>query len=278
MIFATQPLPMPALVEATHPYDGHAITVLTDEALMLACGVRIAFTTRGGGVSAAPYASLNLGDHVHDELVSVKENRRLLMGALGVSSQDAMQLIVPNQVHGDVVLSVGEDAAATRTAAREGADGIVCAKAGVPVLLCFADCLPVVLVAPSGAFAVAHAGWRGAIADIPGKALRHLAAEASCNPSECNAYIGPHIGACCYETSQEILDRFVARYGDTCDAGARHLDLSAAVTASLVESGATMSRIYDTMLCTSCNNDRFFSYRADGGTTGRHAAFAYRVR
>lgn len=270
-------LPEPQLIETSFACDDHEIAVLTDEALFAECGVRVAFTTRGGGVSALPYASMNLGDHVHDDLSSVEENRRLLMGALGVAEQDAAKLIVPNQVHGDVVLSVGSDIAATRVTARDGADGIVCTRAGVPVLLCFADCVPVVLVAPNGAFAVAHAGWRGAIADIPGKTLRRLAASADCNPAECNAYIGPHIGACCYETSQEILARFVERYGNACDAGSRHLDLSAAVEASLVEAGATKSRIYDTMLCTSCNNDRFFSYRADGGTTGRHAAFAYRA-
>lgn len=276
MSFASKPLPAPKLAEASFYNNENKVVVLTDEALFKACGLRIAFTERGGGVSAAPYDSLNLGDHVKDALSSVEENRSILMRAMGVAAEDQPKLIVPNQVHGDVVLSVGEDLAAARTAARAGADGLVCTRTAVPLALCFADCVPVVCVAPDGSFAILHAGWRGAIADIPGKGLALLAREAGCDPVQCNAYIGPHIGSCCYETSQEILDRFVERYGNACDAGARHLDLSAAVTASLLQAGALEERICDSMSCTSCNNDRFFSYRADGGVTGRHAAFAYR--
>ena len=278
MSFDAKPLPAPKLAEASFYENGHTVAVLTDEALFSEHGLRIAFTERGGGVSKDPYASLNLGDHVCDELSCVEENRRILMDALGVPAQDQGKLVVPKQVHGDVVLSVGEDIAASRDRAREGADGIVCMHSRIPVLLCFADCVPVVLAAPGGGFAVLHAGWRGAIASIPGKGLEQLACEAGVDPSQCNAYIGPHIGACCYETSQEILDRFVARYGKKCDAGSRHLDLGAAVAASLIEHGAARERICDSMSCTSCLNDRFFSYRADGGTTGRHAAFAYRTQ
>ena len=275
MSFASKPLPAPKLAEASFYNNDNKICVLTDEALFAACGLRIAFTERIGGTSTAPYASLNLGDHVKDELACVEENRLRLMRAMGVCGEDEAKLVVPNQVHGDVVLSVGDDVAATYAKAREGADGLVCTRPGVPVLLCFADCVPVVCVAPDGSFAVLHAGWRGAIADIAGQGLARLAHEAGFEPAQCNAYIGPHIGACCYETSQEILDRFVERYGSACDVGARHLDLGAAVKASLIEVGARPERICDSMSCTSCNNDRFFSYRADGGVTGRHAAFAY---
>ncbi|MBS7406898.1 MAG: polyphenol oxidase family protein, partial [Coriobacteriales bacterium] len=88
-------------------------------------------------------------------------------------------------------------------------------------------------------------------------------------------YVGPHIGPCCYETSAQILERFTQAFGQVCDAGQRHLDLAAAVQASLLQAGASPQRIVHAGRCTSCNNSAFFSYRADGGTTGRHGAFAY---
>lgn len=277
MNLETKPLPAPKLAEASFCKDGHSVVVLTDDALYEHIGTRIAFTQRGGGYSAPPYASLNLGDHVGDDLDAVARNRELLMGTMGVDVSRYASLVVPKQVHGDALVCVEGNLADAQAAARAGADGIVCVQDDVPVLLAFADCVPVVVVAPTGAFAVLHAGWRGALAGIAGKGAKALAQAAGCAVSSCNAYIGPHIGACCYETSQEILDRFVQRYGGVCDAGSRHLDLTAAVSASLIEASIERERICDSMSCTSCSNDRYFSYRADGKVTGRHGAFAYRA-
>ena len=276
MSLGAKELPLPSLQLISFNGPHGPLAGLADEALYAATATRLLFTTRGGGVSEPPYDTLNLGDHVNDDLAAVEENRRSLMEAMGVDAADQARLIVPNQVHGDKVVTVGEDVDAAHFAAREGTDGIVCSRAGVPVLLCFADCVPVIIVAPSGAYAVLHAGWRGALAGIPGKGLAALAKAAACEPQDCNAYVGPHIGSCCYETSQEILDSFTQRYGAACDAGARKLDLSFAVEASLLGAGASKRRIVVAEECTSCNNELFYSYRADGGVTGRHGAFAYR--
>ncbi len=256
---------------------GGPLDLLVDMRLFDACGVRIAFSSRAGGTSAAPFSSLNLSEKVGDDLRAVAANRRVLLAALGAADLEE-RLVVPDQVHGaDIAVVRGADSAELARAqaeARSGRDAIVCTCADVPVLLCFADCVPVVLVAPTGVFAVAHAGWRGALAGIPGATLCTLARESGCAPEECNAYIGPHIGACCYETSPEILARFTGKYGSACDAGARHLDLSAAVAASLRAAGADAARIVDAGICTSCNSDDYYSYRAHGGTTGRHGAYA----
>lgn len=280
----SEPLPAPSLAEVSFSVPSGPeglLQVLTDEALFDAIGLRIAFTERAGGVSKAPYASLNLGDHVNDDQVAVEQNRQLLMEALGIVRCDRARLLNPNQVHGDNCLKIGEDYplegwAELHERARAGADGIICAQPGLPVLLCFADCVPVIIAAPGGSFAIVHAGWRGAIADIPAQGLKSLCELASCQPDKCNVYIGPHIGPCCYETSTEILDRFTARYGQGCDVGKRHLDLAFAVTQSVLAAGADASRVVDAGVCTSCNNDRFFSYRADDKVTGRHGAFAYK--
>ena len=97
-------LPRPTLDEGCFA----SVPVFTDEALFEACGVRIAFTMRAGGVSEGPYASLNLGSHVQDDLGKVLQNRALLFSALAPSLEESEEaLIVPKQVHGDTVLTVG---------------------------------------------------------------------------------------------------------------------------------------------------------------------------
>lgn len=267
-------LPLPRLAEISFAGPAVSLPLLTDNRLHEACGTRVCFSSRIGGTSHAPYAALNLSESVGDAEDAVCANRRQLLECTGAGHMlDA--LVCPKQVHGDEVLVVGDIADTLEKAAR-GADGVVCTRQDVPVLLCFADCTPVIMVAPNGAFAVVHAGWRGALAGIPGKGLSLLAAEAGCAPRECNAYIGPHIGACCYEVSEELLERFVGVYGQACDAGSRHLDLSAAVTASLLHAGASPERIADANVCTACTVDTYYSYRAENGITGRHGALAFK--
>ena len=163
-----------------------------------------------------------------------------------------------------------------QSAASVGADAVVCLAGGVPVMLAFADCVPVILVAGTGAFAVVHSGWRGTLAGISGKALSILARESGCPPAECNAYIGPHIGPCCYEVSGELLGRFTETWGPACDAGseAPHLALAAAVRESLLRAGADGTRIAESGICTACHTDMWYSHRAEMGRTGRHAAAA----
>ncbi len=266
-------LPLPQLVESRYVCS-EELAYLTDDALFAATSTRIAFTGNVGGVSSAPYESLNLSYTVGDDAALVDANRMLALEAIGAGGA-SQRLVSPLQVHGVKVVTV-HDVATAQEEAAAGADAVVCAKAETPVLLCFADCTPVVCVAPNGAFMVAHAGWRGALGGIPGIALGALAAEAGCEPSQCNCYIGPHIGACCYETSEEILSQFVSKFGAGCDAGKRHLDLSFAVAVSLEDAGADSRRIIDAGICTKCHADTYYSYRASGGVCGRQGALAFR--
>lgn len=267
-------LPLPRLAEISFSGVDSAIIALTDEALYEACATRIAFTQRFGGASEAPYASLNLSLSVGDEPDNVHSNRAAICHAFA-DSIDTGSLIIPNQIHSDIVLEL-DNMSDTQTKAMDGADGIVCTQTDVPVLLCFADCVPIVLVAPDGSFAVLHSGWRGSIASIAGKGLRMLSRASACDASEINCYIGPHIGACCYEVSEDLVERFVSEFGSACDAGSNHLDLKAAVIEALMRAGADRTRIVDAEACTSCRHDLYYSYRADKGVTGRHAAFAVR--
>lgn len=277
-------LPKPELDEGRFA----SIPVFTDEALFEACGVRIAFTTRAGGVSAGPYDSLNLGSHVNDDLASVQQNRLLLTSALapGLSKPLDEVLIVPNQVHGDEVLTIADAGSIgqARDAAEAGVDAIIVSPCDVAALLCFADCVPVIIVLPTGRFAVVHAGWRGVENTIAAKTLSLMLEqeekESSCSREELlastNIYIGPYIHRECFETSEEIHALFTAKFGEDCSFDARHIDLGRALITQFVRLGIDEERICDLDLCTVCNNDRFFSYRAQDGVAGRHGAFAIR--
>lgn len=268
-----------------------SISAYSDEALYVATGVRIAFTTREGGVSEGPYASLNLGSHVKDDIASVQENRQRV---LQVFANEGTPLFVPNQVHGDVVLELGDPenvnaplssagAQALTLQAQDGADGLVVHARDAAVLLCYADCVPVVIVSPAGRFAVVHAGWRGVDNLIAVKAVRAMAradeavlgAEAA---SVYNVYIGPHIGPECFETGPDVHTRFVSQFGEACAFDGTHIDLAEGLRIQLEQAGVNRSRICDLAKCTVCENDEFFSYRGQGGTCGRHGAFAVRTR
>lgn len=236
-------------------------------------GVTFCFTERTGGVSTGPFTSLNLGLKGGDDPACVRENRRRVMAALG--AEDLLAgLVVPNQVHGDEVALVERADGPLPVLIDEGADAVVCTVPGRAVMLLFADCAPVVLVAPGG-FAVVHSGWRGTLAGIAGKAARELARAAGCPTSTLAAYIGPHISGEVYEVSPELLERFAGRFGNCAQAGPRRLDLTACIGASLVEAGVPAGRVVDAGLCTATRTDRFFSHRAEHGRTGRHAAVAF---
>lgn len=252
------------------------IEYLTDSGVARATGTRIAFLSRSGGVSKPPFDTLNVGSNTADDPSSVANNRLRALGALGADAC-ADELVSPKQVHGDLVLVVDDPERLPLARAQTGADAIVCLVPRVPVLLCFADCTPVVMVVPDGSFCVAHAGWRGAYAQIAGKALRVLCERTGTSPAQANVYIGPHIGACCYEVSDDLLARFVARFGPSVDAGGGHLSLSSAIICDLLRAGVDKARIVEDETCTRDSTDRYFSYRASGGECGRHGALVCRL-
>ncbi len=158
----------------------NSINLITDDALAEHGGVRIAFTGRCGGVSTGKYSSLNLATHVGDDADAVRENRARVKDALQAAD---MKLVSANQVHGDRLVFIDRcDSAALDEAQHEadaGADGFIVSARNVVTLLCFADCIPVVIVSPSGSFALVHAGWRGVAASIAPKAVACLAKRES---------------------------------------------------------------------------------------------------
>lgn len=273
-------LPEPKL--GLRAFGAQALPLLTDDSLFDQTGIRVAFSGREGGVSRGSYASLNLGGHVGDDQACVDENRRRLLAALDA---DDVQLVVPSQVHGDVLVELCDadpshvDEARARSKA--GADGLLVYVPRVAALLCFADCVPVVVVSPSGRFAVVHAGWRGVLNGIAAKAVVLMAAKdkpalGPCAAACYNVYIGPHIHVECFETGEDVQARFVERFGAACAPDARHVDLLEALSIELVEAGIASEHIVDAGVCTKCMPDRYYSYRAAGGVCGRHGAIAFR--
>jgi YfiH family protein len=237
-------------------------------------------STRHGGVSAAPYAALNLGLHTGDEQEHVIENRRRFCRALGV---DFDTCTFGQQVHGSTVRLVRDsDVGAGRITWDDGlpgTDGLVVAQPGVAAAVVVADCVPIVLYDPEqhGA-AVVHAGWRGTAAGIAAQAVRLLASECGSRPDSIVAGIGPAIGWCCYEVSEEVVDAL--RHGFRYDgpvAGERggrwYADLAEANRQQLVGAGLSRARVELSGLCTSCRSEDFYSERRLGRPTGRFGAF-----
>jgi YfiH family protein len=220
-------------------------------------GARVRFTTRAGGVSAGPYASLNLGRWTDDDAAAVAENRR--------RAADGRPLAFARQVHGTRVLSVD---GATDPEAIEDADGVATTARDVAALVLTADCLPVAL-ATSDAVAMVHAGWRGLADGVLDEGVRAIAALSGAG-APIHAAIGPAAGGCCYEVGDEVAARFpgVPRRED------RTIDLKAIAASRLRAVG--VATVTDVGRCTMCEPDAFFSHRASGGLTGRQGGLAWR--
>lgn len=253
---------------------------LTDGSLDEEVGVRIALTTRAGGRSAGPFHGLNLAAHVGDDPVVVDWNRAVLLGALEI------ELLLPSlttaeQVHGLTVREVsgsmrgmGAFANPVGPPSVPAADALYTLEAGTPLLLLYADCVPVILAAPGPkrGVAVVHAGWKGALGRLPGKAATRLAEAVGCRTCDLLAYIGPHIGPCHYEVGPERMSQFIDAFGSIASAQGR-LDLGAVVYETLSEVGVSPGNVVSAGVCTAEETSSFYSFRAEG-RTGRHGALA----
>jgi YfiH family protein len=226
-------------------------------------GARAAFATRVGGVSDAPFDSLNLGVLTDDANDAVVVNRARLAAALGL---DPARIPIGLQVHG-AELAFHPRPQEPSPYARPGSaipevDGHVVTAPGLAPLVFTADCLPVALSGPGGV-AMLHCGWRGLAAGIVAAGAEAVGAS--------DAAIGPGVGPCCYQVGDEVPNAFAA-LGDGIAAG-RMLDLAEVARRLLREAG--VERIEAAGLCTSCEPELFFSHRRDAGRTGRQGGLAW---
>jgi YfiH family protein len=257
---------------------------LTDESLDRSADIRIALTTRSGGGSVAPYEGLDLASHVGDDHVAVDGNRALLLSALEIEPLRP-RLTTAEQVHGLTVREVsgatagmGAFADPTGPPPVPSTDALYTLEEGAPLLLLYADCVPLILVAPGPirGVAVVHAGWKGALGRLPGKAATRLAGAAGCRTSDLLGYIGPHIGPCHYQVDPDRMSQFVNTFGSIASAQGR-LDLGAVVYQTLSEVGVSPGNVVSAGVCTAEATGSFYSFRAEG-RTGRHGALAVILR
>jgi polyphenol oxidase len=218
----------------------------------------VVFSTRRGGVSAGPFATLNLGRRLGDVPERVDENRRRLCAATGA---DLDRLALNYQRH---TAHVNRAEAGRRG---ETGDGLWTDEPELPVLALGADCALIAVARTNGhrpAVAVLHAGRIGLLAGILEAGVAALGGKVA-------AVIGPAIGPCCYEVGEEVAAAYRARFGADVVSG-RKLDLWTSAERTLREAGCASVERLD--LCTACDPDRFFSYRRDGKPRGGHGVLA----
>lgn len=235
-------------------------------------GIRLVFTDREGGCSDPPYCSLNLSYSTGDEEENVRRNRERAASLLGV---EPSRMVFLRQVHGTNLVKV--DDGWNRRNPPE-ADGAFTDRPGVVLCVLTADCLPVALAAPGGWVALVHAGWRGTLGNISGKAVKLLEREAAVGADRFRAVIGPGIGPCCYRVEEKRAVEFRSAVGEetvvTREEGC-FLDLFRANVLNLVKAGLREENIHVVEACTCCEG-KFFSHRREG-VTGRQGSFLYIV-
>jgi YfiH family protein len=241
------------------------------EALIGLPGVGHAFTTRLGGVSPRPYATLNLQLKPGEDTSNrVAMNRQLLAAALGY---EADRLVTADQVHGDTVTVVDVPGVVA-----PACDALITTQKNLPILIQVADCLPVVMADPAGrGVAVVHCGWRGVAAGIAVKAAQQLAELTQSRVEDLAVGVGPGIGPCCFAVHEDVTAP-LAKAVPTGPApvernGRLFVDLAGTLSAQLTAAGLTRQSVAH--YCNACHGEMFFSYRRDAGKTGRQGVVAW---
>jgi YfiH family protein len=213
--------------------------------------------------------SLSYGD-----TSSSLENRKAFLAPLGI---DYRNIVAAKQTHSaNIHIAVESDAgrgALSYETAIADTDGLITSKAGLPLAIFSADCLSVFLYEPViPLIGIFHCGWRSTRAGILTKAIRLMRDKFNASPLRINSVFGPAIGSCCYEVGHDLGDifpEFVLNRG-----GRLYLDLAQANRRQLIDAGLNEGNISAGNNCTSCNNDRFFSFRREGASCGRMISVA----
>ncbi|MBR3383397.1 MAG: peptidoglycan editing factor PgeF [Clostridia bacterium] len=239
------------------------------------------FTTRLGGVSPAPFDSLDLGTTRPEPWENIIANYRILAGAYGL---DFDKLTLVRHEHGDNILKLtAEDAG--RGISREPfgfCDGFVTNDPGVTLMTCHADCSAFFLYDPvTRSIGLAHAGWKGMKKRIGQKLAQRLEKEYGADPSDMVAVVGPCICEKCFEVERALAESFALEFdcpdiftegfGEKADKA--YVSLRAAALIQLMDAGVPLGNISVMRHCTLEESDLFFSYRREGKRTGSMAAF-----
>jgi len=240
-----------------------------------------ACTTRIGGVSRTPFNSLNLAYNVNDKENCVTENRKIIMGALDL---DYQCVVSAQQVHKEKIALIGKEdkgkGAFRYSKGIADADALITDVSSIPLLMCYADCVPIFILDPiKKAIALIHSGRRGTELELTLKTLNKMKKIFETNPHSCLAAIFPSIGPCCYNIKEQnkINDYWLKnKFNDEAlsrkNRSGRSLDLRKANYWQLIKAGLLEKNIFVNEICTADHPELFFSYRRDKGNTGRMAA------
>lgn len=233
-------------------------------------GLRHGISTRAGGQSCDGLATLNLGLKVGDNPDNVQENRRKFCEAVGL---DFSKIVASGQVHGDHVAVVDEKNAGQRLA---DTDGLVTTTPNLPLLLFFADCVPLLLFDPiRRVIGLSHAGWKGTLQSIGPKTLAVMQRTFGTDPADCLVGIGPSIGPDDYEVDAPVIveiNKFWSepeRFTRTGSPGHWMLDLWNWNRQQMIAAGVKPDNVVISGISTARQPDVFFSHRASGGNAGR---------
>jgi YfiH family protein len=222
-------------------------------------------STRHGGVSEAPYHSLNLGGATGDSPEKVMENNHRFFGALGVPFEHVAK---SHQVHGAGILNV------IQAGRFDGYDALITNQPEIQLAVTIADCTPILIYDPvSKAAAAIHAGWRGTVQQIVSKTIVQMQQHFGSAPANCLAYIGTCIDQCSFEVGQDVADHFNSSH-KMWDAQKQKffIDLKQANKDQLFNAGLSAEKIEVSTFSTVIHNDDYFSYRHENGLTGRMLA------
>jgi len=241
-----------------------------------------AFTTRTGGVSRTPFDKLNLAYNVGDKENHVAENRKIILDILNI---DYRNTVSAQQIHKDKISLVRkEDKGKGAFKYSKGiaeTDTLITNIPGIPLLMCYADCVPVFILDPvKRAIALIHSGRRGTELELTLKTLFKMKKIFETNPRLCLAAIFPSIGSCCYSIKEPNKidgywlnkDKINGEAISKQNRSGRNLDLKKANYWQLIKAGLQDKNIFVNEICTADHPELYFSYRRDKGNTGRMAA------
>lgn len=250
----------------------------TADGLSAVGGVRHAFTTRLGGISPAPFDSLNFFERNGDTPENVFINYRLLGEAAGL---DLSRAVGNRQVHGDAVKLIHEtDAGRLAYDARPyDADALLTDMPNLPLIAFSADCCTVLLYDPvCRCVGAVHAGWKGTALGVVCRAVQTMAEAYGSDPANIRAALGPSIGACCFETDGDVPEAILGGFGSEAarfiePRGEKfHIDLKGVNRSWLLRAGLGEHHIEMHPDCTACRLDRYWSHRKLGARRGGQIA------
>jgi len=256
-------------IEKKNGFEYITFPILKEHKELLHC-----FTTRKGGVSKGPYESMNLGQGTDDEIKNVKRNYRILTDKLGIDLKD---IVKPYQSHTNEVRYVDEKYKGwlfKKSKDLRNVDGLITDRKNLALITIHADCTPLFFYDPvKKAAAMVHAGWRGTVDDIGGRAVESMIDKFGSNPGDIKVVIGPSLGQCCFEVDEDVAEIFLNKddtFGNfMIKKGVKfHFDLWEINKYLLMRKGLKESNIEVSGLCTKCRNDLLFSHRGQKGKRG----------